>query len=36
MSGNRHAIRLEHSIKPFDILENSDFFVMPDATHFGP
>ncbi|KLT68038.1 alpha/beta fold hydrolase [Flavobacterium sp. ABG] len=35
MSGDRDAIRLEHSIKIFDNIENSNFFVMPGATHFG-
>lgn len=36
MSGDRDAIRLEHSIKIFNSIENSNFFVMPGATHFGP
>jgi pimeloyl-ACP methyl ester carboxylesterase len=35
MSGDRDAIRLEHSIKIFDNIENSNFFVMPGSTHFG-
>lgn len=35
MSGDRDAIRLEHSIKIFNNIENSNFFVMPGATHFG-
>ncbi|MEN2402355.1 alpha/beta hydrolase [Flavobacterium sp. MC2016-06] len=35
MSGDRDAIRLEHSIEIFDNIENSNFFVMPGATHFG-
>lgn len=35
MSGDRDAIRLEHSIRIFDNIENSNFFVMPGATHFG-
>lgn len=35
MSGDRDAIRLEHSIKIFDNIPNSNFFVMPGATHFG-
>ncbi|WP_166924740.1 alpha/beta fold hydrolase [Flavobacterium poyangense] len=35
MSGDRDAIRLEHSIKIFDNIKNSNFFVMPGATHFG-
>lgn len=35
MSGDRDAIRLEHSIRIFENIENSNFFVMPGATHFG-
>ncbi len=35
MSGDRDAIRLEHSIKIFYAIENANFFVMPGATHFG-
>lgn len=35
MSGDRDAIRLEHSIEIFDNIENSNFVVMPGATHFG-
>lgn len=35
MSGDRDAIRLEHSIKIFYNIENSNFFVMPGASHFG-
>ena len=35
MSGDRDAIRLEHSIKIFNNIVNSNFFVMPGATHFG-
>ena len=35
MSGDRDAIRLEHSIKIFDNIPNSNLFVMPGATHFG-
>jgi hypothetical protein len=35
MSGDRDAIRLEHSIKNFNNIENYDFFVMPGVTHFG-
>ncbi|HTN00170.1 MAG TPA: alpha/beta hydrolase [Pedobacter sp.] len=35
MSGDRDAIRLEHSIKIFYAIKNSNFFVMPGATHFG-
>ena len=35
MSGDRDVIRLEHSLKIFYNIENSNFFVMPGATHFG-
>lgn len=35
MSGDRDAIKLEHSLKIFYNIENSNFFVMPGATHFG-
>jgi len=35
MSGDRDVIRLEHSIKIFNNIANSNFFVMPGATHFG-
>jgi pimeloyl-ACP methyl ester carboxylesterase len=35
MSGDRDVIRLEHSIKIFDNIANSNLFVMPGATHFG-
>jgi pimeloyl-ACP methyl ester carboxylesterase len=35
MSGDRDAIRLEHSIKIFDNIPNSNLFVMPGATHYG-
>jgi pimeloyl-ACP methyl ester carboxylesterase len=35
MSGDRDIIRLEHSIKIFYNIPNSNFFVMPGATHFG-
>jgi pimeloyl-ACP methyl ester carboxylesterase len=35
MSGDRDAIRLEHSIKIFNNIANSNFFVMPGATHYG-
>jgi pimeloyl-ACP methyl ester carboxylesterase len=35
MSGDRDAIRLEHTIKIFDNIPNSNLFVMPGATHFG-
>ncbi len=35
MTGDRDAIRLEHSIKMFNNIANSNLFVMPGATHFG-
>lgn len=35
MSGDRDAIRLEHSTKIFYAIENANFLVMPGATHFG-
>lgn len=35
MSGDRDVIRLEHSIKMFSNIENSNLFIMPGATHFG-
>ncbi len=35
MSGDRDVIRLEHSIKMFYHIENSNLFIMPGATHFG-
>ena len=35
MSGDRDAIRLEHSIKIFHNIPNSNLFVMPGATHYG-
>jgi len=35
MSGDRDAIRLEHSIKIFNNIANSNLFVMPGATHYG-
>jgi len=35
ISGDRDVIRLEHSIKIFNNIPNSNFFVMPGATHFG-
>jgi len=35
MSGDRDAIRLEHSLEIFYNIPNSNFFVMPGATHFG-
>ncbi|MCJ7447197.1 MAG: alpha/beta hydrolase [Bacteroidales bacterium] len=35
MTGDRDAIRLEHSIKIFNNIPNSNLFVMPGATHYG-
>lgn len=35
MSGDRDVIKLEHSIEIFNNIANSNFFVMPGATHFG-
>ncbi len=35
MSGDRDAIRLEHTIKIFYAIPNSNLFIMPGATHFG-
>jgi pimeloyl-ACP methyl ester carboxylesterase len=35
MCGDRDVIRLEHSLKIFYHIENSNLFVMPGATHFG-
>jgi len=35
MSGDRDAIRLEHSLKIFYNITNANLFVMPGATHFG-
>ena len=35
MTGDRDAIRLEHSIKIFQSIPNSNLFVMPGATHYG-
>ncbi len=35
MSGDRDAIRLEHSIKIFYNIPKANFFVMPGASHFG-
>lgn len=35
MSGDRDAIRLEHSIKIFENIKNSNLFVMPGGSHFG-
>lgn len=35
MSGDRDAIKLEHSIRIFRNIPKSNLFVMPGATHFG-
>lgn len=35
MSGDRDAIKLEHTIKIFYSIPNSNLFIMPGATHFG-
>jgi pimeloyl-ACP methyl ester carboxylesterase len=35
MSGDRDAIRLEHSLKIFYNIPNANLFVMPGATHYG-
>ena len=35
MSGDRDAIRLEHTLNIFNHIENSNLFIMPGATHFG-
>lgn len=35
MSGDRDAIRLEHTLSIFYNIENSNLFIMPGATHFG-
>src|SRR6185436_4908092 len=35
MSGDRDVIRLEHSIKIFNNIVNSNLFIVPGATHFG-
>jgi pimeloyl-ACP methyl ester carboxylesterase len=35
MTGDRDAVRLEHSIKIFQSIPNSNLFVMPGATHYG-
>lgn len=35
MSGDRDAIKLEHSIRIFRMIPKSNLFVMPGATHFG-
>ena len=35
MSGDRDAIRLEHTLEIFHHIENSNLFIMPGSTHFG-
>jgi pimeloyl-ACP methyl ester carboxylesterase len=35
MTGDRDAVRLEHSILIFNSIPNSNLFVMPGATHYG-
>ncbi|MFT3796356.1 alpha/beta fold hydrolase [Flavobacterium sp.] len=35
MSGDRDAIKLEHSIKIFQNIPKANLFIMPGATHFG-
>jgi len=35
MSGDRDAIKLEHSVKIFQSVPKSNLFIMPGATHFG-
>lgn len=35
MSGDRDAIKLEHSVEIFNHIEKSNLFIMPGATHFG-
>jgi pimeloyl-ACP methyl ester carboxylesterase len=35
ISGDRDAIRLEHTLKLFYNIPHSNLFVMPGATHFG-
>lgn len=35
MTGDRDAIRLEHSLKIFYSIPNANLFVMPGASHFG-
>lgn len=35
MSGDRDAIKLQHTIEIFKNIENSNLFIMPGATHFG-
>lgn len=35
MSGDRDAIKLEHTMMIFNSIENANLFVMPGASHFG-
>lgn len=35
MSGDRDAIQLEHTIKIFQNIPNSQLFIMPGTTHYG-
>lgn len=35
MSGDRDAIKLEHSVKIFQNIPKANLFIMPGATHFG-
>lgn len=35
MTGDRDAVRLEHSIRIFQSIPNANLFVMPGATHYG-
>ncbi len=35
MSGDRDAIRLQHTIRIFENIPQSNLFIMPGATHFG-
>lgn len=35
MSGDRDAIKLDHTLRIFRNIEKSNLFIMPGATHFG-
>jgi len=35
MSGDRDAIKLEHTVKIFQNIPKANLFIMPGATHFG-
>lgn len=35
MSGDRDAIRLEHTLEIFYAIKNANLFIMPGASHFG-